>query len=267
MGNWFTTGLEDALNHTSEYSGKQLFLPEFFLSEGESKVLGQIVDVSPFNAFIHTVERVSKSGKTYFVTKTCSYNPNDSNSSCHYCDCCNEDVPGVTARSFRAHLTILDSRMWPYALDGENQEGKARWTMRLWRASSRRIAPLSQVDQIERRGGRLDGALIAFTRIGTGRETQYIYNYVAKKTVQRYAVYSKLLGDWDPANKETKWAPCPQFPDGNVVPFDYEELLKPDTYEEASKFMSHPSVKNEIDDETSSAASSYFDNVRRKIRK
>jgi hypothetical protein len=262
---WFTKGLEDVLSQSTDRTyDRPLFLPEFFLSEGETKVLYQIVDVEPFNAFVHTIEKRSKSGKIYRVTKTCSLNPNDPKSSCHYCDCFAESVPGVTTRTFRAHLTILDSRMWEYEIDGERQNNKARWTQRLWRASSRRIAPLSQIDQIERRGGRLDGILLTATRIGSGRETQYVYNYVSRKTVKNYDIYAKLLGDWDPAEKGAKWAPCPQFPDGKVVPFDYEELLKPDTYEEASKFMSRPSAKEEIEEDVSSGADSYFEKIAKK---
>jgi len=246
---WFSTGMQEAFEHLSTYDGKRssLFLPEFFLAEKERDVLIQIVGKEPHNCFVHSIAKVSKRGKPYSATKTCSHDEK-----CFYCEAAASGVKGVSKASWKAHLTVLDSRPWPYTKGDVAVEDLTPWTRRLWRASSQRITPLYQLRGIQKRGG-LDGAYILVTRTGTETSTVYSYEYMSKLTLAKDKEFKDVIADlgWSPS--EQKYAPCPEFDSASdVVQLDYAELLKPDSYEDAADFLSQSvtkKVKEEEEDE------------------
>lgn len=236
---WGSRGIDEVFENlatTSNYSNTNLFLPEFWLANGESDVLIQIVDEEPFNCFVHSIERVSKNGKPYQVTKTCT-----GESDCFYCECVQSGIAGVGARMWRAHLTILDSRLMAYSINGEAQDPD-RWTRRIWRASSRRIAPLAKNRKIAGAASKMKGVCVLVSRIGTGADTVYTYDVIARKELATASDLSDIVGNigWDPLKQ--KFAPCPEIDD--VIPFDYEDILKPDTYESAAAFLGKSSGKS-----------------------
>ena len=264
MGSWASRGMEEAFEHLSDgRSGGVTFTPDFFLSKGDKNVLIQLVDREPFNCYVHGITKVSKKGNQYTVFKTCSHDDE-----CYYCEASQSSMKGVAASTWRSHLTVLDSRMWPYKREGSDEEEEpGNWTRRLWRASAQRITPLLQMRGIQKRG-RLDGAYAFVTRLGSGFDTIYTYEYVTKKAVGLDKDLSTVVKDlgWNPM--EQKFAPCPEM--DKVVPFNYEELLKPDSYDEAVAFLTHSSggkVEKEEDEEDDNAVDELVRSVTRKATK
>jgi len=260
MAGWMSKGMQEAYEHLSEGGGKRnsLFLPEFWLTEKEKGVLIQIVDSETVNLYIHRISRVSKNGKPYSVSKTCSQEED-----CYYCECAQAGMKTVSPASWMAHLTILDSRLWPYSKGEEEIDDPAPWTRRLWRASAKRIVPLTQLRGIQKRG-RLDKAFLLVSRSGSGTQTQYSFEYLTKGSLAGDGEFEDVVSKlgWNPV--ETPWAPCPEFSDGKVVPLNYEDILKPDTYEEASAFIGSSARKKLKDeDEEDGDAEDFKRTVRR----
>jgi len=261
---WGSRGISDVfenLANTPSFSGTNLFLPEFWLSDGESDVLIQIIDEEPFNCYVHSIDRVSKNGKPYNVTKTCS-----DDDDCFYCECVRNNLAGVGQKIWRAHLSILDSRIMPYNLNGEGQDPE-RWTRRIWRASSRRIAPLLKNRKVAASPTKLEGICVLVSRIGKSSDTVYTYDLISRKELASADDLASLIAEtgWDPTKQ--KFAPCPEM--DKVIPFNYEEVLKPDTYEEAAAFVGKSSgtkkatrpndISEEDDDEDSGGDSEGFE--------
>lgn len=258
---WASSGLQEAFEHLSDYSegSKSLFLPEFFLKDNEKNVLIQVVDKEPFNCYVHQISRISKKGNPYSVSKTCSHD-----NKCFYCEAESTGIKSVGASAWRSHLTVLDSRMWPYKKGDEDAEA-ANWTRRLWRCSAKRITPILKLRGIQRRG-RLDHAFLLMTRVGKSMQTMYLGEYLTAKEVARDTSFKDVTSDlgWDPL--VDKWAPCPEI--DVVVPLDYRELLKPDTYEEAADFLAQStSKKAEAEEEDDEGAEEYKRSVSRTATK
>lgn len=239
---WGSRGMEEAFSHLSEGKPKgNLFQPEFWLREGEKGVLVQIIDREPFNAYVHSIERLSAKGKKYNVTKTCS------GDECFYCEAAAKGIKTVSGKMFRMHLSILDSRPQPYEIDGEDYE-PARWTRRLWRSSAKRLTPLISLSAVQAKGS-MRALLVLISRQGSGTNTLYTFDAPGKKAIWRIPALSDEIEGWMVEDgKIGVWAPCPEF-DGQPEPFDYENVLKPDTYEEAAAFMGKSTAAKEDEEE------------------
>jgi len=197
-------------------------IPEFYLKEGDAPALIQVLDDEPTNIFIHTIQKVSSGGKKYTAVKSCM------GDECLYCEAASKKALGVSNRAFRAHLTVLDGRV--FEKDGE----KLIWVRKLWRLPASRVTSIFSLRKIKSRGS-LDGVLLIVSRSGSGTGTTYTPEYVDPEDLVEDIDFSAQVSGvgWNPVND--KLAPSN---DGETVPFSYEEILKPDTMEEAGAFLS-----------------------------
>jgi hypothetical protein len=243
---WGGSAIQQIYEQMSQQSnqGDSLFLPEFWLKDREGAFV-QVVDDEPFNAYVHSIDRTSKAGKPYNVNKTCL------GEGCYYCEMAAEEKFGVKKASLKCHVTMLDSREFPLEKDG----APLPWTRRIARMSARRIGPLIQNRAIRRRRS-LRGVLLYIDRVGQSTDTVWSFTVLTPEDVMEDADLLESLGDWEPTGQERmgttesgiefSFAPCPEF-SGDQIPeaFNYAEILKPDTREEAMSFLGNAAAPQE----------------------
>jgi hypothetical protein len=229
---------------SKEQTGGSLFLPEFWLKENEGSLV-QVISEEPYNCLVHSIDRVSKGGKSYSVNKTCL------GEGCYYCEKAVAKEAGVKAAMLRCHITLLDAREFPLEKDGD----KFQWTRRLARMSARRAGPLINNRKIRKRES-LRGAILFIERMGTGMDTVWSYSVIEPEEIADDSDLSELCIGWNPAGderigvtalgQEFSFAPCPEFGESEIPEeFNYDEILKPDTFEEAASFLGNAAAPSE----------------------